>query len=511
MSTRIVGRAMAGAVVLAMALAGIAAADSVDADADVVVSGTQGMINLGTVPAGSTHTLDVGFDLVCKGTSHVPVGTTITLTPTATPTADGTIAATPGSVGPVPADWPAAGDPCIGDPVLPAGTRSHVTITAPTAGGSYTFRITYTRGPSGGTSGTTLAQVVLSVPANTAPELDLPGDMTLEGNTTGGWTGDFAVTATDAEDDPDPAATCVPPPDDVLPLGATTVNCSATDSGGLTATGSFSVTVVDTTPPAFGDLPSPAVETADPTGRTVSYSTPRADDLVDASPSVGCLPASGSSFPIGTTPVTCTATDASGNTASATFDVSVALTPPPPPPPPVDPPPPPPPVDPPPAPPPPVADPPPSPPTAGAVVRWGEPLRHGWTVGRLGRSLPVKVDILVDGVRLRPADGQPAPTLRADLLDSCGGDASVADSRNLGALRWVGGRWGHWMQVVDTGRLGAGCWRLVVVVNGQDAGSAGLRLVADRHLGDPKHGHSWRHGHHGHRAHHARHPMGQTG
>ena len=66
--------AMAGAVALTLAMSGIALADSVDADADVVVSGTQSLINLGTVAAGSTHEVDFGFDLVCKGLSHVPVG-----------------------------------------------------------------------------------------------------------------------------------------------------------------------------------------------------------------------------------------------------------------------------------------------------------------------------------------------------------------------------------------------------------------------------------------------------
>src|SRR6185369_10391070 len=36
-----------------------------------------------------------------------------------------------------------------------------------------------------------------------------------------------------------------------------------------------------------------------------------------------CIPASGSSFPIGTTTVTCTAKDSQGHTASCTFKVTV--------------------------------------------------------------------------------------------------------------------------------------------------------------------------------------------
>ncbi len=117
-------------------------------------------------------------------------------------------------------------------------------------------------------------------------------------------------------------------------------------------------------------------------------------------------------------------------------------------------------------------------------------------MARLGRSLPVKVDIRVDGERLGP-DGDAAPVLRADALDACRSDAAVTGTVALGALRWTGGRW---MAVVDTGKLRAGCWRLVVAVDGKDAGGAGLRLFDGRHerLHWPKphaHGHEAR-GHH---------------
>ena len=40
---------------------------------------------------------------------------------------------------------------------------------------------------------------------------------------------------------------------------------------------------------------------------------------------VTCEPASGSTFPVGTTTVTCTAGDGNGNTASASFDITVDL------------------------------------------------------------------------------------------------------------------------------------------------------------------------------------------
>jgi hypothetical protein len=59
-----------------------------------------------------------------------------------------------------------------------------------------------------------------------------------------------------------------------------------------------------------------------PSGAEVSYTVTVTDD-VDPNPTLSCDPASGSNFPIGTTTVTCTATDSSGNSAEASFNVVV--------------------------------------------------------------------------------------------------------------------------------------------------------------------------------------------
>src|SRR5207244_4605753 len=119
---------------------------------------------------------------------------------------------------------------------------------------------------------------------------------------------------------------CSPAPGSVLPRGTTTVACSLTDGGGLTASGSFKVTVVDTIAPVLHGMPSEVeVGTMSAPGAVVSWSAPTATDIVDPSPYVGCLPASGSTFPVGETTVTCTATDDSGNPAHASFQVTVAL------------------------------------------------------------------------------------------------------------------------------------------------------------------------------------------
>jgi X-Pro dipeptidyl-peptidase len=92
-------------------------------------------------------------------------------------------------------------------------------------------------------------------------------------------------------------------------------------SAAAQATGAF---VADTTAPIFGDAPNVTAQSADATGTTVNYTTPLATDTQDAAPAVTCDKASGSKFAVGMTTVTCTATDANGNSATTTFTVTVS-------------------------------------------------------------------------------------------------------------------------------------------------------------------------------------------
>jgi Tol biopolymer transport system component len=77
----------------------------------------------------------------------------------------------------------------------------------------------------------------------------------------------------------------------------------------------------DVTPPVFASLSDLTTLATGPSGAIVSY-TATATDNVGVT-SIGCSPATGSIFPIGTTRVACTASDAAGNTAAASFLVSV--------------------------------------------------------------------------------------------------------------------------------------------------------------------------------------------
>jgi hypothetical protein len=94
------------------------------------------------------------------------------------------------------------------------------------------------------------------------------------------------------------------------------------DSHGNVGSGSFVVNVVDTTKPVL-TLPSDIrVPATSANGAIVNYAA-SGGDLVDGSIAPQCTPASGSQFPIGTTQVQCTATDAHGNTATGSFSVTV--------------------------------------------------------------------------------------------------------------------------------------------------------------------------------------------
>jgi hypothetical protein len=327
MRNRIFKRAAIGAAALLLVGAAVAYADVINADADRVSASAQTMVNLGTVGPGAVVTREIYFLLECRLTNHVVAGSTITLTPqNPSPAPGGTISATPTTIGPVPLDWPAPGQPCTGDPVYQSTTASTVTIHAPTVQDTgYIFRIEYGKEPLTGLSGITTMTFRLDVGPNATPVVTVPAPITAEGNTLGGWLATYSATATDAEDGPLPA-TCTPAAGDVLAVGSTTVTCSATDSGGATGSASFQVVVTDTTAPAINGLPGGiAVDTPDPAGATVSWPAPSAVDVVDGAVPVTCTPASGSHFGLGTTPVNCTATDSRGNVATASFDVVVTL------------------------------------------------------------------------------------------------------------------------------------------------------------------------------------------
>jgi sugar lactone lactonase YvrE len=114
--------------------------------------------------------------------------------------------------------------------------------------------------------------------------------------------------------------TCVPPSGSTFPIGTTTVSCLATDSCGQTASCDFTVTIVK--PPLIAVCSSNIQATpTSPSGATVFYTASTSGGCSGAS--ITCVPPSGSSFPIGTTMVSCLATDSCGQTASCAFTVTI--------------------------------------------------------------------------------------------------------------------------------------------------------------------------------------------
>jgi len=154
----------------------------------------------------------------------------------------------------------------------------------------------------------------------TPPVVTVPGNLTAEATGPAGAAVTFSASATDNSGSV--TTTCSPASGSTFALGTTTVTCSATNAGG-DGSASFTVTVVDTTAPSLS-LPSPmSVEATGPSGAAATYSA-TASDLVSGAVTPSCLPSSGSTFPIGTTAVNCSATDGAGNTAHGSFSVTVA-------------------------------------------------------------------------------------------------------------------------------------------------------------------------------------------
>jgi hypothetical protein len=159
----------------------------------------------------------------------------------------------------------------------------------------------------------------------TPPDLTLPADQTVEATGPAGAVVTFSATAFDALNGA-VTVTCAPESGSPFALGTTTVACTATDSDGNTASGRFMVTVRDTTAPVIEPHAPVHVVTHDATATTVrvSYASPEVTDEVDATHPARCAPASGSSFPVGHSTVTCSAQDQAGNhAADSFFDVFV--------------------------------------------------------------------------------------------------------------------------------------------------------------------------------------------
>ena len=110
-------------------------------------------------------------------------------------------------------------------------------------------------------------------------------------------------------------------------LGTTVVTYTATDASGNTSTCTFNVLVEDDVDPIIANCPSTITVYTEATtcDAVATWTAPTAtDNCTDAAAITWASTSNpGATFPLGTTAVTYTATDASGNNATCTFDVIV--------------------------------------------------------------------------------------------------------------------------------------------------------------------------------------------
>ena len=211
-----------------------------------------------------------------------------------------------------------------GDPLTfawsgPCGTATSATATLVCPLGVHVLTLEVSDGVSAPVTATT----TVTVSDTTPPSLTASADVVAEATSPAGAVVTYAAaTATDAVGPVTIGYSHAS--GSVFPLGTTTVTVTATDGAGNFVSAWFTVTVRDTTPPVLTLPADITLTTSDPNGLAVTY-TATAADLVDISVPAGCFPFSGSTFAIGATTVTCTATDDFDNTAIGSFQVTVNL------------------------------------------------------------------------------------------------------------------------------------------------------------------------------------------
>jgi hypothetical protein len=155
------------------------------------------------------------------------------------------------------------------------------------------------------------------------PQISCPANSTMQAET-GKCAAIVSYLTTAIDNCPGVTVICNPPSGSSFPKGTTTVMCVATDTSNNSASCSFSVTIIDTQTPQIV-CPANQKRVTERLGDAtvlVTYPVPTVSDNCSGA-TVICVPPSGAAFPLGTTTVTCTATDAAGNLTACLFTVMV--------------------------------------------------------------------------------------------------------------------------------------------------------------------------------------------
>ena len=315
-------RAVAAVVTAAITLfaGGAAFADVVSVDGDTIATATSDLVATAcTLPVTRAGLVEVKRTGGEKNSPHFLPGETLTVEISDTSTQVTTTVTQPSNV--VPADYTDNGANTAF--TFPISTR----ISSGAASGLTTVSIKVTS-PSYTTAKEATFGVSWNCTANVAPVVTVGGvsngaryEFGSVPAATCAWTDDKDGSGTGT-----PTLSSITGSRAAAGLGSQTATCSKTDSGGLTTTASATYSIVDTTPPAISVVPDITAEATSAAGAVVTYAAPTATDAVDGSRSVSCQPASGSTFALGATTVTCTSSDTVPNTATSSFTVRVVDT-----------------------------------------------------------------------------------------------------------------------------------------------------------------------------------------
>ncbi len=247
----------------------------------------------GASDTGSSNSDGITQNTVLNFTGTAEVGATITLYDTDGTTVRGTGTATGGNYS-------------INTTALGQGAHT-ITAKASDAAGNV----------GTGSSGT------LVTIDTTAPTFTLPANLTAEATGPGGKAVDYTASVSDAGGSGVDTSSFLPASGSTFAIATATVNASATDKAGNTATGSFTITVQDTTPPAI------AIAGANPATveRLATYTDAgaTATDLVDGTRTVTTTSTVNTAV-AGAYTVSYTATDTRSNSRTVTRTVNVVDT-----------------------------------------------------------------------------------------------------------------------------------------------------------------------------------------
>lgn len=207
-----------------------------------------------------------------------------------------------------------------------------VTVSRNPSGNTFpvgTTTVTWTATDWAGNTAT--ATQTVNVTDNTPPIVTPPADVTAftgPGASSCGTVVSDATLGTATATDNCPGVGAISrtgvPSGNAFPVGTTTITYSVTDAHGNSASATQTVTVIDNTPPVISCPASITIEPTCPSGAIGTYTEPvGTDNCPGATTARTAGLASGSVFPIGTSTVTYTTTDAHGNSTSCSFTVTV--------------------------------------------------------------------------------------------------------------------------------------------------------------------------------------------